>query len=537
MTIAELLNAKEGENVEFKEAKNAFEFDTLVKYACAVSNYGGGRVVFGITDKRPRKIVGSLAFEQPERTRKGLIDRLHINVDFTELTDDAGHRVLVFIVPSRPIGQVVQNSKDGIAWWRIGDSLVPMPDEVRRRIYEEGGHDFSADICQGATLADLDKDAIENFRQRWFQRSGLKRLQTLSDKQLLMDCDAITNDGVTYAALILMGTHKSLTKYLAQAEIVFEYRPNMASGPAAQREDFREPFFTVFDRLWELVNLRNTKQHYQDMFFVLPIDTFNERTCREALLNAVSHRDYHCAGSIFIRQYPDRLVIESPGGFPPGISADNCVEKQNPRNRRIAELFAKCGLVERSGQGMNLIYENSVREGKRLPDWKGTDNYDVKMTLNGTILEKRFLTFQRRIPEEQYDLLSSEDFLALYYVWQQQKLPVELKNNAKALCEQGLLAKLGRGKYRLPDLYQNLPSQDGVASRPILKTDEECKADILNFIREHTEAGVSLKELLAIVPSREERQVRYLLRVMKKNGLIEVNGHGNSARWHISIVS
>ena len=65
MTIAELLNAKEGENVEFKEAKNSFDFDTLVKYACALSNLGGGCVVFGITDKRPRKVVGSLAFGQP----------------------------------------------------------------------------------------------------------------------------------------------------------------------------------------------------------------------------------------------------------------------------------------------------------------------------------------------------------------------------------------------------------------------------------------------------------------------------------------
>lgn len=157
MTIAELLNAKEGENVEFKEAKNSFEFDTLVKYACAVSNYGGGRVVFGITDKRPRIVVGTQAFEQPERTRKGVIDRLHINVDFTELIDDAGHRVLVFIVPSRPIGQVVQNSKDGIAWWRIGDSLVPMPDEVRRRIYEEGGHDLSSNICLNIKYAATDK--------------------------------------------------------------------------------------------------------------------------------------------------------------------------------------------------------------------------------------------------------------------------------------------------------------------------------------------------------------------------------------------
>ena len=250
-------------------------------------------------------------------------------------------------------------------------------------------------------------------------------------------------------------------------------------------------------------------------------------------MNAVSHRDYHCAGSIFVRQYPDRLIIESPGGFPPGISADNCVEKQNPRNRRIAELFAKCGLVERSGQGMNLIYENSVREGKRLPGWKGTDTYDVKMTLNGTILEKRFLTFQRRIPEEQYDQLSSEDFLALYYVWQQQKLPAELKSNAKALCEQGLLAKLGRGKYRLPDLYQNLPSQDGVAVRPIPKTDEECKADILSILERHRETGVRRSDLEESVPSRSIRQLRLLLEALRRDGKIKTKGMGIKARWYI----
>ena len=209
------------------------------------------------------------------------------------------------------------------------------------------------------------------------------------------------------------------------------------------------------------------------------------------------------------------------------------MEKQNPRNRRIAELFAKCGLVERSGQGMNLIYENSVREGKRLPDWKGTDNYDVKMTLNGTILEKRFLTFQRRIPEEQYDQLSSEDFLALYYVWQQQKLPAELKSNAKALCEQGLLAKLGRGKYRLPDLYQNLPSQDGVAVRPIPKTDEECKADILSILERHRETGVKRSDLEESVPSRSIRQLRLLLEALRRDGKIKTKGMGIKARWYI----
>ena len=62
-----LLDAKEGENIEFKRAENAFEFDELAKYACALANRGGGYVVLGVTDKRPRQVVGSHAFEQPER--------------------------------------------------------------------------------------------------------------------------------------------------------------------------------------------------------------------------------------------------------------------------------------------------------------------------------------------------------------------------------------------------------------------------------------------------------------------------------------
>ena len=118
MEITKLLNAKEGENVEFKEAKNRFDFNELVKYASAISNLGGGYIVFGVSDKRPRKIVGSNAFEQPERTRKGLMDRLPIKIDFEELYHN-DLRVLVFIIASRPIGLPVL--ANGQAYWREGD--------------------------------------------------------------------------------------------------------------------------------------------------------------------------------------------------------------------------------------------------------------------------------------------------------------------------------------------------------------------------------------------------------------------------------
>ena len=148
---------------------------------------------------------------------------------------------------------------------------------------------------------------------------------------------------------------------MPQAEIVFEYRSSDASGPANQREEFRSGFFSYYDRLWQLVNLRNDKQHYQEGFFVYDIQTFNERVVREVILNAVSHRNYQMGGSVFVRQYRDRLVVESPGGFPNGISLSNILNRQLPRNRRIAEILALCGLVERSGQGMNIIYEQSIK--------------------------------------------------------------------------------------------------------------------------------------------------------------------------------
>ena len=81
---------KEDEQCEFKEAKQRFDFEELVKYCVSLSNRGGGRIVLGVTDKRPRQVVGSQAFQQPERTRRGLSDRLRLRVDFDEIRHPNG---------------------------------------------------------------------------------------------------------------------------------------------------------------------------------------------------------------------------------------------------------------------------------------------------------------------------------------------------------------------------------------------------------------------------------------------------------------
>lgn len=256
ITVEELLKEKEGELCQFKEAKNRFDANEAARCCCALSNCGGGKLILGITDKRPRKVVGSMAFEQPERTRKGLIDSLKVMVDF-QVYDYQGKRVLVFEVAGRPIGLPVQ--VDGVAWWYEGDSLIPMPEEIRRGIYAEAGIDFSSGICKAANISDLNERCIETFRKQWIQKSGNTRLQSFSTEQLLHDCAAVTDEGVTYAALILFGKREALKKYLPQAEIIFEYRSSEASGPANQREEFQEGFFSCYNQIWELINLRNDK--------------------------------------------------------------------------------------------------------------------------------------------------------------------------------------------------------------------------------------------------------------------------------------
>ena len=528
VTIEELLNAKEGEQYQFKEAKNRFDSGEAARCCCALANCGGGKLVFGITDKRPRKVVGSAAFEQPERTRKGLIDKLKVMVDFQLYTYD-GKRVLVFDVASRPLGLPVL--VDGVAWWYEGDSLISMPEEVRRKIYSETGFDFSGSVCSFAKLDDLDDTAVEVFRDKWIEKTGNRRLANLSKEQLLHDCEAITNEGITYAALILFGKKEALGKYLPQSEIVFEYRSSNASGPANQREEFRVGFFACHTRLWELVNLRNDIQHYQEGFFIFDIPTFNESVVREAILNAVSHRNYQLAGSVFIRQYPDKLMIESPGGFPNGISLDNILDRQVPRNRRIAEILALCGLVERSGQGMNIIYEISIKEAKQLPDFTGTDDSFVSLTLNGLVLDKRMLSLINKIGNERLESLSTTDFLTIDALYYERSLTESMKLRLKHLTEMGIVEHIGRNKYVLARSLYSAAGKPGAHTR-IVGLDRDTNKELLvKHICNQGAEGTQLKELQQVLPSLNRSQIQVLLRELRSEQRIHCIGNTSAARW------
>ena len=526
-----LLESPEGSRVEFKTASGGFHFEELVKYCVALANEGGGTIVLGVTDRRPRQVIGTRAFDEPGRTEAGLFEQLRQRIPIEEYHHD-GKRVLLVHVPAHLPGTAWQYK--GSFWMRTGDALVPMSNEQLRRIHEETGPDFSAEICPASRLEDLDPAAIDVLRRLWQRKAPEQDITTRPVERLLTDAELLVGGDVTYAALILLGTREALGRHLAQAEIVFEYRSNEAPGPAADRREFRRGFLPVLDEIWQFINLRNDLQHFQQGLFVWDVPTFNERAVREAVLNAVSHRDYRHGGSVFVRQYPRRIEIVSPGGLPSGITPENILWQQSPRNRRIAEALARCGLVERAGQGFDLIYRECIRQSKRLPDFSRTDAHSVWLTLHGEIGDPEFLRFLEEIGRERLAAFGTDDFLVIDLVHREQPIPDVLRPRVEPLLEQGILERVGRGRgTRLllsRRFYRHL-GKPGVYTRKRGLDRETNKALLLKHIEASGEDGAPFQDLAQVLPALPRSTIQRLLRELRDEGRVQVAGQRRGARW------
>jgi ATP-dependent DNA helicase RecG len=410
-----------------------------------------------------------------------------------------------------------------------------MTSDQLRVIINEVETDFSAQVCKQGSINDLDGVAIARFRELWQRKSTSLFIAALPPIQLLRDAELFLDDKPLYAALILLGTKEAVGRLLPQAEVVFEFRAEDDSIRHQQRVEFREGFLAYQERLWQLINLRNDVQQVQDGFFIQEVQTFNEVVVREALLNAVSHRDYRLQGSVFVRQFGRKLEISSPGGFPPGITRDNLLYKQFARNRRLAEALQKCGLIERSGQGVDTIYMRSLREGKTLPDYSGSDAHEVRLKLNGEIQDPRFLRFLEKIGSEVDLAVSTDDAILLDQINRNQPISEWLRPRLSRLYDCGIVERVGRGrgtKYLLsrrfydsigrPGAYTHRRGLDRLFMKGLLQT----------HLKQNGARGARLAEMQDVLPASSLNDIKRMLNELKGEGLITLVGRTNGARWY-----
>lgn len=431
-----------------------------------------------MTDRKPRKVIGSQAFVPPQRTEEGIVERIGLNVSTGEIAHPDG-RVLVFHVSARHRGVPV--AYKGAYWMRSGEGLVPMTADELRRVFDETVVDFSAEPVARSTIADLAPEAVDAFRRRWIRKSGNAALENLAIEQLLADAELVVDGVPTVAALLLFGTPAALAKHeLAQAEVVFEYRGS------------------------------------------------------EAVQNAVSPRDDRSAGSVFVRQFPRKVEIVSPGGFPPGITPANLLDHQLPRNRRLTEALARCGLVERSGQGANLMYEEAIKSGKPLPDFSASDGHRVSVVLRGEIESPASVRYLERLGKEKLESFSTHDLLVLAALRRDEPVPETLRQNLPRLVEVGAVEKIGKGRgtryLRSRSLYAQL-GEKGTYTRKRGLDRETNKELLLRHLRDAGSEGSPMSELVQVLPQLSRRHIGKLLDELRSEGRARLEGQRRGALW------
>ncbi len=484
MTIDEIIHLKESENkVEFKEAKGGnISYNggskpdpkdrrrCILGYVTAFANECGGYLVFGIKESKPHIVVGT----EQNRDRIGELESniyrdTGIRVTASELYDENLNRVLVLNIPSRPIGKVYKF--EDVPLMRVGEELKPMSDEQYLKIIQEQEPDFSQKICNGVTIEDLDESAINRMKAAYARKQANPQFLTLKKEQVLTDLDLMRDGKITNAAVILLGKESVIKEHIPQSCIQLEYRNDVAQIIFDQRHTFAGPFFLEADRLWDTINLRNGKIPIQEGPFIFDIPYFNQEVIREAVNNAVAHRDYRLSSETVLKQYPSKLNIINPGRLPLGVTVENLLTTPStPRNRLLTDILQKTGIVERSGQGVDKIYYQTLKEGKSEPDYTKSDDFAVELILSAVIEDKAFALFIESIQSElsDGDKLSVQEIIHLNEFRRGNRNYKVDKTTVNKLLDRDLIQQKGKTSgtyYELSKLYYEFADEKGKYSK------------------------------------------------------------------------
>lgn len=536
-----LKNLKESEDhIEFKEAKKDFNYNggshkdpkerrhCVLGYVAALANEGGGRLVFGMADKRPHDIVGS----SYEKGNLGALEdaiydvhgiRVRIQEEF-----DGEKRVVIFNVPSRPLGKMLKF--EGVPLMRVGESLREMSDDEMRKILNEQEPDFSAKVCDGLRVEDLDPEAIGVMKKKYAEKNENPSFATLPDEQVLRDLGLLNDGKLNYAALVLLGKSEVIKRLLPQNNVVIEYRRDPASIQYDDRQEFQMPLFLGIEEIWKYLNQpsSNPMRHIDESPYIFDIKMFNKDAVREGVLNAVAHRSMLIQSDVVIKQSPNELTITNAGGFPIGVDLSNILTvNSTPRSKTLTDVLQKTGLVERSGQGVDKMFNRCIMEAKHLPDYKGTDSYQVALTFRTEIRNVPFLVFIRRKQDERPkdNKLNILELIVLYKVlfgFDADEVPDG--RIVDKLVDEGLLQRAKSGRLSLSKEYyaieQEIHNVDDVNWLGVL---DGCfrKSDLVSR-RQYSEA---LPDFLSV------DQVRYALSKFEAQGLISREGVGKGTKY------
>jgi len=303
-------------------------------------------------------------------------------------------------------------------------------------------------------------------------------------------------------------------------------------------EFFRKPLLETFEAVELLFNARVTEEEIQVGLFRVPIPNFDRRAFREAFVNALVHRDYSRLGAVHVRLDDDGLAISNPGGFVEGVTLENLlVADPRSRNPLLADVIKRIGLAERTGRGIDRIFEGMLRYGRPAPDYSMTDAYTVSVRMQSAETDPAFLRMVIEQEEKSGDMpvdallilsclrherrLSTSDLSAYT-----QKPEQATRTAIEKLVETGLVEAHGAGRGRTYTLSAKVYREAGQKAAYVRQAGFapiQQEQMVLAYIDKH---GVIKRADVADLCKISPFQASRLLRRLTEDGKITPKGRG-----------
>jgi len=471
--IQRLIEAGETLDIEFKgERKKPISDDELVEAVVCLANRSSNSpawLLIGVEDDghitgaRPRHESGQtdpvrVAALIANRTRPSITPR----VSLVSIQDKQ-----IIVIEIQPISSPVATTAGKYLRRAIGGDGKPccLPmffHEMHARQADRGAEDYSALVLPDAGWDALDPLEFERFRRSIREnRGGDQSLLNLPDIELAKALGAVEANGkvqnIRVLGLLLFGKEASIQRLLPTHEVAFQ----VLAGQRVEVNDFfRWPLLRVMEECERRFAGRNREEEVMVGLFRIGVPDYSLAAFREALANALIHRDYTRLGAVHVQWHTDRLEISNPGGFPEGVRLDNLlVTAPRPRNPLLTDAFKRAGIVERTARGIDTIFYEQLRNGRPAPSYERSNEAAVVVVLPGG---QANLEFVRLLAEESragHDL-GLDDLLILNAVWQNRRLNTEEaarltqkpENDARTtlnrLVEIGLVEPRGERKGR-----------------------------------------------------------------------------------------
>lgn len=479
MSTTPVLPARESLTVEFKSDRKRLSDNELIEAIVCLANAEGGELWLGVEDNGTP--TGLHVEHQQLTGLPGLVAaRTSPSLAVTVTPVQLGAVTVARIAVPKAQGEVATTGGVYLRRSLRADGLpqcVPMlPHERASRVSSFGLMDASAQVVAGATLADLDPLERERLRQSVQQYGGDRVLLELDDEALdgALGLTARLPDGgraPTLTGLLLIGRETALRELVPTHEFAFQVLAREAVG---FNEFRRFPLLKGLD--WLETNFRpyNPEREIQVGLFRVPVPRVDMGAFREAVANALVHRDYHRLGAVHVRLDDEGLTISNPGGLVDGLTLANLLTTEpRPRNRTLADAMKRIGVVERSGRGVDKIYRGMLRFGRPEPDYRRTDVNNVVLKLATVDADEAFLKLIVDQERKQGRDLPIDSLIALAALRELKRLsteelamhiqrePAQAKKTLEGLVEAGLAQAHGNARGRSYTLALGVYQADG----------------------------------------------------------------------------